>query len=74
MKYTVNQLLEGQLVFYLAWTVSIHHKDHENQPPDELMKKVISRETKVYAEATEVLLQVLDLRRQNNDNEEVSGA
>lgn len=74
MKYTVNQLLEGQLVFYLALTVSIHHKDHENRPPDELMKKVISRETKVYAEATEVLLQVLDLRRQNNDNEEVSGA
>ena len=74
MKYTVNQLLEGQLVFYLALTVSIHHKDHENRPPDELMKKVISRETKVYAEATEVLLQVLDLRRQHNDNEEVSGA
>lgn len=74
MKYTVNQLLEGQLVFYLALTVSIHHKDHENRPPDELMKKVISRETKVYAEVTEVLLQVLDLRRQNNDNEEVSGA
>ena len=74
MKYTVNQLLEGQLVFYLALTVSIHHMDHENRPPDELMKKVISRETKVYAEATEVLLQVLDLRRQNNVNEIVSGA
>ena len=74
MKYTVNQLLEGQLMFYLALTVSIHHKDHENRPPDELMKKVISRETKVYAEVTEVLLQVLDLRRQNNVNEIVSGA
>ena len=56
MKYTVNQLLEGQLVFYLALTVSIHHKDHENRPPDELMKKVISRETKVNAEVTEVSL------------------
>ena len=54
MKYTVNQLLEGQLVIYLALTVSIHHKDHENQPPDELMKKVISRETKIHAEVTEV--------------------
>ena len=74
MKYTVNQLLEGQLVFYLSLTVSIHHKDHENRPPDELMKKVISRETKVYAEVTEVLLQVLDLRRQHNVNEKVSGA
>ena len=71
---TVNQLLEGQLVFYLALTVSIHHKDHENRPPDELMKKVISRETKVYAEVTEVLLQIVYLHRQNNDNEEVSGA
>ena len=74
MKYAVNQLLEGQLVFYLALTVSIHHKDHENWPPDELMKKVISRETKVYAEVTEVLLQVLDLRRQHNINEIVSEA
>ena len=74
MKYTVNQLLEGQLVFYLALTVSIHHEDHENRPPDELMKKVISRETKVYAEATEVLLQIVYLRRQHNDNEKVSGA
>ena len=74
MKYTVNQLLEGQLVFYLALTVSIHHKDHENRPPDELMKKVISRETKVYAEVTEVLLQIVYLRRQHNDNEKVSGA
>ena len=74
MKYTVNQLLEGQLVFYLALTVSIHHKDHENRPPDELMKKVISRETKVYAEVTEVSLQIVYLRRQHNDNEKVSGA
>ena len=74
MKYTVNQLLEGRLMVYLALTVSIHHKDHENRPPDELMKKVISRETKVYAEVTEVLLQIVYLRRQNNDNEEVSGA
>ena len=40
MKYTVNQLVEGQLMVYLALTVSIHHKDHENQPLDELMKKV----------------------------------
>ena len=54
MKYTVNQLVQGQLMVYLALTVSIHHKDHENQPPDEFMKKVISRETKVYAEVPEV--------------------
>jgi len=54
MKYTVNQLLEGQFVIYLALTVSIHHKDHENQPLDELMKKIISRETKVHAEVPEV--------------------
>ena len=74
MKYTVNQLLEGQLVFYLALTVSIHHKDHENRPPDELMKKVISRETKVNAEVTEFSLPVLDLRRQHKINEIVSRA
>ena len=72
MKYTVNQLLEGQLMFYLALTVSIHHKDHENRPPDELMKKVISRETKVNAEVTEVSLPVLYLRRQHNINEKIS--
>ena len=54
MKYTVNQLLEGQLMVYLPLTVSIHHKDHENRPPVESMKKIISRETKVYAEVTEV--------------------
>ena len=61
-------------MFYLALTVSIHHKDHENQPPKELMKKVISRETKVYAEVTEVSLPVLYLRRQHNVNEMVSRA
>ena len=72
MKYTVNQLLEGQLMFYLALTVSIHHKDHENRPPDELMKKVISRETKVNAEVTEVSLPILNLRRQHNINERIS--
>ena len=72
MKYTVNQLLEGQLVFYLALTVSIHHKDHENWPPDELLKKVTSRETKVNAEVTEFSLPVLDLRRQQNINEKIS--
>ena len=66
MKYAVNQLLEGQLVFYLALTVSIHHKDHENQPPDELMEKVISRETKMYAEVTEVSLHLVYLRYQHN--------
>ena len=74
MKYTVNQLLEGRLMVYLALTVSIHHKDHENRPPDELMKKVISQETKVYAEVTEVSLPVLYLRCQHNVNEIVNGA
>ena len=74
MKYTVNQLLEGQLVFYLALTVSIHHKDHENRPPDELLKKVISRETMVSAKVTEISLPILNLRRQHNVNEIVSRA
>ena len=74
MKYTVNQLLEGQLVFYLALTVSLHHKDHENRPPVELMKKVISRETKVYAENTEVSLQGVYHRYQHNVYEIVKEA
>ena len=74
MKYTVNQLLEGQLMFYLALTVSIHHKDHENRPPDELLKKVISRETMVSAKVTEISLPILNLRRQHNVNEIVSRA
>ena len=74
MKYTVNQLLEEQLMFYLALTVSIHHKDHENRPPDELMKKVISRETMVSAKVTEISLPILNLRRQHNVNEIVSRA
>ena len=69
MKYTVNQLLEGRLMVYLALTVSIHHKDHENRPPDELMKKVISRETKVYAEVTEDSQRLLYLDNQHYDNE-----
>ena len=74
MKYTVNQLLEGQLMFYLALTVSIHHKDHENRRPDELLKKVISRETMVSAKVTEISLPILNLRRQHNVNEIVSRA
>ena len=74
MKYTVNQLLEGQLVFYLALTVSLHHKDHENRPPVELTKKVISRETKVYAEVTEVSLQVVYHCYQHNVYEIVKEA
>ena len=74
MKYTVNQLLEGQLVIYLALTVSIHHKDHENQPPDELMKKVISRETKIHAEVTEVSERLQLVFRHDNIYVKVNGA
>ena len=74
MKYTVNQLLEGQLVIYLALTVSIHHKDHENQPPDESMKKIISRETKVHAEVTEVSERLQLAYHRDNIYVNVSGA
>ena len=42
---TVNQLLEGQSKVYLALTVSIHHKDDENQPLVESMKSFMTRET-----------------------------
>ena len=52
MKYTVNQLLEGKLMVYLAATVSIHHMDRENQPLVESVNKIISWEMKVYAEVT----------------------
>ena len=44
---TAIQLLEDQLKVYLALTVSIHHKDDENQPPVESMKSFMTRETMV---------------------------
>jgi hypothetical protein len=74
MKYTVNQLLEGQFVIYLALTVSIHHKDHENQPLDELMKKIMSRETKVHAEVPEVSERLQLAYHRDNIYVKVNGA
>ena len=62
---TVNQLLEGQLKVYLALTVSIHHKDDENQPPVESMKTFMTRETMVQAERTERILNRLCFRNQH---------